>query len=166
MTPGNTESPLPRGPHARLSPAGSDVGRGISIPRATRSCPDAAEIGLRLECVAASGARTPVTGRKDGPIQRAGTWQKLRATSARHWPMTHGRDRGAADRAANSARHGGDCSLPAHHYSLTPRASIRCSLNTSSATLRRAHASIRFSSMPGSLIFLPRAETFTEVHSK
>ena len=53
-----------------------------------------------------------------GPIhhQRAGTWHELLATSARHWPMTHGRDRGAVE-SANSARHGGECSLPAHHHS-------------------------------------------------
>ena len=80
-----------------------------------------------------------------GPLglhhQRAGTWQKLRGSSARHWPMTHGRDRGAGD-AANSARHGGDCNLPAHHHfgclgsspSTTPRASSRCRRNTSSRT--------------------------------
>ena len=40
------------------------------IPRATRICPDAAATGSRLECVAATSARTLVTGRKDGPIQR------------------------------------------------------------------------------------------------
>jgi hypothetical protein len=52
--------------------------------------------------------------RTRGHVQRAGTWHELRATSGRHWPMTHGRDRGAAA-AANSARHGGEGNLPAHH---------------------------------------------------
>ena len=51
--------------------------------------------------------------RKSAHPQRAGTWHELRATSARHLPMTQGRDRGAA-RAANSARHGSECNLPAH----------------------------------------------------
>ena len=54
----------------------------------------------------------PRAGR--GANQRAGTWHELRGSSARHWPMKHGRDRGAAE-AANSARHGGECNLPAHH---------------------------------------------------
>lgn len=50
----------------------------------------------------------------DSHPQRAGTWHEQRGSSARHLPMTHGRDRGAAE-AANSARQGGECNLPAHH---------------------------------------------------
>ena len=59
-----------------------------------------------------------VAGIKPGRVhhQRAGTWQELRGSSARHLPMTHVRDRGAVE-SANSARHGGECNLPAHHHS-------------------------------------------------
>ena len=42
----------------------------------------------------------------DSHHQRAGTWHELRGSSARHLPMTDGRERGAAE-AVNSARHGG-----------------------------------------------------------
>ena len=76
--------------------------------------------GKRDECTHAcpDGQSAPThsaAGVAPGPLhhQRAGTWHELRATSARHWPMTHGRDRGAVE-SANSARHGGECNLPAH----------------------------------------------------
>ena len=83
--------------------------------------PITVELPLRIEStpnqrLAASSTRMLVTAGKDRPIQRAGTWQELRGSSARHWPMTHGRDRGAVE-SANSARHGGECNLPAHHHS-------------------------------------------------
>ena len=102
-------------PPLRREPSRS-FGGGFSIPCATRGIPDETAIGSRLECVAATSTRMLVTAGKDRPIQRAGTWHELRATSARHWPMTHGRDRGAVE-SANSARHGGECNLPAHHHS-------------------------------------------------
>ena len=102
-----------RKPGSTRQQIGLTAGETAPIPSATRRFPVAPAIGLRLECVAASSTRMLVTAGKDRPIQRAGTWHELRATSARHWPMTHGRDRGAVE-SANSARHGGECNLPAH----------------------------------------------------
>ena len=102
-----------RKPGSTRQQIGLTAGETAPIPSATRRFPVAPATGLRLECVAATSTRMLVTAGKDRPIQRAGTWHELRATSARHWPMTHGRDRGAVE-SANSARHGGECNLPAH----------------------------------------------------
>ena len=106
-----------RKPGSTRQQIGLTAGETAPIPSATRRFPVAPAIGLRLECVAATSTRMLVTAGKDRPIQRAGTWHELRATSARHWPMTHGRDRGAVE-SANSARHGGECNLPARPISV------------------------------------------------
>lgn len=98
---------------AALSPSPDESNRrhqrsgGVESRHASGIIPAAARMGVWGRLYIAAVARGPLHP------QRAGTWHKLRATSARHWPMTHGRDRGAA-RAANSARHGSECNLPAH----------------------------------------------------
>lgn len=74
--------------------------------------------------------------------QRAGTWHELRATSARHWPMTHGRDRGAAE-AANSACHGGECNLPAHLSLDAPESPVKRLTRTVNRAVAAASRRVR-----------------------
>lgn len=137
--------------------AALDSGRGrstglrdCSSSRATRRDHAAPDVGNRdHQCRSRTNTATDARahGVPGGANQRAGTWHEPRGSSARHWPMTHGRDRGAAE-AANSARQGGECNLPAHLHSRTPRSISRCSRCTRSATARRAHASIDSSMAP------------------
>lgn len=91
--------------------------RSCSLSRATRRNRAAPDAGNRdHQCRSRTNTATVARahGVPGGANQRAGTWHEPRGSSARHWPMTHGRDRGAAE-AANSARHGSGCNLPAHH---------------------------------------------------